>query len=354
MTLASAQTNICPQSAPGEERPMVKWDVTLSEEGGVPILEQWEARYRFEGVDATALKTLIETSRGFLGLEEIPGKTGLSLDEVRDILDNLYACNLAVDLEKCNDERIAPETFAAICRDTFLQWKDRLFSHSLWRGLATGSASKTTFLGWLLEHYHYIEGANDRMSLAVAACDIMTAREHIAHHYTEEYDHGLFLLKCLRAYGYTNEWVHNTRPLPSTISMLNYMRHCGRQGALNYAICSGFLESSGKERDRAQLFLDALTEHYAQDAPNAIKPLEAHAQVDADLGHGNLLEEVLESIGPITQAQATEALCAGFGLVEILERWSTDIERTYRDASSLERTALPIYRPVTPKNETEA
>ena len=353
MALLNTWAEALPPSSPGQETPLLRWDLRFTGKEDEAVLRVEEDIYSFSPIEAHSLRAIIDAINGRRTPAEIARVSGEDIEQVRQVLAVFYENGIAKDLNTVQGDQIDSQDFINICRTIFPIWKQRLFNHALWRGLASGEASETLFLGWLLEHYHYIEGANDRMSIAVAECNNLSIRPHIAHHYSEEYDHGKFLLKCLRNFGFDDQTTLGSRPVPGTISLLNYMRRTARQDGLNYAICSGFLESSGGDRNIAKSFLDCLEEHYCQDKPNGIKPLRAHAELDESLGHGSLLEAILKDVGAISHARATEALTAGYAMLEVLEMWSTDIERTYAHPDALRRTGLPNYRPVAVSDQIE-
>lgn len=354
MALSLTRNYSLPLSRADVETPLLRWDLRNVSNEHEAILQLEEDRFTFSSLEPHELTRIVKAVNGRSTPKDIAEATGLELDLVSQVLTIFYETGIAKNLGQVQDDKIDCEHFIRVCRDIFPIWKQRLFSHPLWADLTSGKAPMHLFLGWLLEHYHYIEGANDRMSVAVAECNDIKIRYHIAHHYSEEYDHGKFLLKCLRNFGFDETTVLNSRPVPGTISLLNFMRRTGRQDGLNYAICSGFLESSGGDRNIAKSFLDCLEENYCQEKPHAIKPLRAHADLDESLGHGSLLEGILRDVGSISHARATEALTAGYTMLEVLERWSTDIERTYAHPDMLRRTGLPRYRPITVEPERQA
>jgi pyrroloquinoline quinone (PQQ) biosynthesis protein C len=240
---------------------------------------------------------------------------------------------------------VSSEKFSHICRHYFPRWKERLFSHPLWQDLGSGQATQAQFVGWLLESYHFIEGVNDRLALAVAECHDLRVRAIFAHHYTEEYDHAKFFIESLKALGLDEATIFSARPLPSTLAILNFMRQCARRDPLQYAVCSGFLESTGTDRIRARTFYASLSEHYSADKTQVIDPLVDHVGLDEEYGHNNLLESIVEILGDVPTKRASEALEAGAMLVETLELWSTDIQRNYDQSVFSTRSTKTYYRP---------
>lgn len=307
-----------------------------------------DATYTFTGLSPQALRTVIDELDGTTAAGSIATKTGISESTVRTVIQHLLDLGLATDTRGAL-ATISPSLIASACRRLFVPWKQRLFGHPLWVSLVSGEATESQFFGWLLESYHFIEGVNDRLALAVAECTIPAVRELFARHYREEYDHSAFFLDALEAFGCPRSNVLRSRPLPGTRAVLNFMRQCARHDPLQYAVCSGFLESTGTDRENARAFLDRVKVNYAEDRAGAVHPLVAHVALDEDYGHGGMLESVCEAIGPVASARASVAIDAGLRFVETLELWSTDIARYYR--SNALREGVRLYRPYQPASE---
>lgn len=327
--------------------PALRWDVSLAVRGdGIGVFSKDDAEYEFGGISGDFLRAFV----AYLDGRHTPSSAAHSLDVseavVKNVTQHLVGHDLAVELTGSLDEDLSHELFSAVCRRRFPVWKERLFSHPLWQRLCAGEASRAQFLGWLIESYHFIEGVNDRMALAISECYDHRIRPIFAHHFTEEYDHSYFFVKSLAAFGYDERTVSSARPLPSTLAILHFMRQCARRDPLQYAVCSGFLESTGDDRLRARDFHDRLAEHYAAEHPGAVKPLVDHVNLDEAYGHNNLMEAIAARLGRIPVERASAALTAGALLVETLELWSTDILRTYDRPDFTPRTGPTRYRPM--------
>lgn len=299
------------------------------------VLEFDDCTYAFAGLAPGVLHAVVAECDGSKTVGEVAAACGLPDSVVSAVTQHLISLGLAVDVRCSADVTVSPARFASACRHLYVPWKQRLFSHPLWTGLASGCAPSSQFFGWLLESYHFIEGVHDRLALAVAECPDSPVREVFARHYREEYDHSSFFLEALRALGYTREAVTASRPLPGTLAALNFARQRARRDPLQYAVCSGFLESTGTDRHNAHSFLEQVKQHYAEDTPLAIDPVIAHVELDEDYGHGTLLELVCERLGPVPLARASAAIDAGARFVETLELWSTDIVRSHAAPPSL-------------------
>jgi hypothetical protein len=326
--------------------PALRWDVAFRlRHDGTGVFSDADAEYEFGGVSGYFLRNFAAYLDGRHSRSSAARALGASEALITNVAGLLVRHDLAVELTEALDEDISHEKFSAVCRRHFPVWKERLFGHQLWQRLCAGEASRPQFLGWLIESYHFIEGVNDRLALAVSECYDHRVRPLFARHFTEEYDHGHFFAKALAAFGYDERTVSSARPLPSTLAILHFMRQCARRDPLHYAVCSGFLESTGGDRLRARDFYARLAESYEADRPGAVKPLLDHVNLDEAYGHNNMMEAITERLVRIPIERASAALTAGALLVETLELWSTDILRTYDRPDFIPRTGPAQYRP---------
>lgn len=325
--------------------PALRWDIRVRTENGNAVLEDDDSEIQLEDVSTEALLRVLALLDGRRTVSAIVDETGLDSELVSSIVEALSGVGWVVDFNAKSNEDLSPENFAVICRRLFPIWKSKLFGHPLWELLRTGQASASQFAGWLFEQYHFIDGVNDRLALVVAECTDLRIRPIFARHFTEEYNHSHFFLKSLRALGYDTALTQATRPLPSTLAVLNHMRHCARQGPLEYAVCSGFLESTGADRQKGMGFFDMLEKNYAPDKPGVIKPMVDHLRLDEAYGHNELMESVCQLLGPIPVERASKALAGGALFVEMLGLWSTDMLKTYSAADSVPRLNPYRYRP---------
>ena len=283
--------------------------------------------YEFDGASPLSLSTLVSYADGTRSLNELNDIAGRSPD-FYPLSKVLVDEGLAKYTNGPEPETVSPTEFAAICRRLFLPWKARVFSRPLWTGLTIGTRKRSIFIGWLLESYHFIEGANLRLPYAVACCHNDAAREAFARHYAEEWNHGSYYLTALSRVGLDEGRVIDSEPILATTAVLNHMRRCARVDPLGYAVCSGFLESTGEDRTAGKKFLSLIDEHYSSGSSIAA-PLLEHLELDEAYGHNGLLEDTCEFFGELTVARASAALDAGFRLVEVLEYWSDSIMETY-------------------------
>jgi pyrroloquinoline quinone (PQQ) biosynthesis protein C len=321
-----------PGSGATDLHPLLRFDaVPVLDDAAVLDLD--DRVVTLAGVTREQARLLFPLLDGRSAVGDLAVRTGIPEPQLRVLLARLAEAGVVVSLPPAAEVRLIDgRAFAAACRFLFPVWKERLFSHSLWRSLADGTATREQFAGWLLESYHFIEGVTLRLPSVIAATAEPRIRRHFVRHFREEFDHHHFFMHALNALGISSRTVHASRPLPGTEAVLNWMRRCGRDDPLAYAACSGFLESTGADRGTARRFFDVLAENYDLPSAPVVTPLAAHAHLDEDYGHGGFLELVCAEIGAVPESRADAALQAAAGLVETLELWSSDLERHYRHA----------------------
>ncbi|WP_404369743.1 hypothetical protein AB5I39_00055 [Sphingomonas sp. MMS24-J45] len=329
--------------------PRLAFDLTIVSGERTVCLERGEDVFEIAGLPPAAVRAALDEMRGDRQLDSIALASGLSRSQLFALCNALADAGILAfesvgALEQAATGDIDPKHFVALCEAHFAVWKNRLFSGPLWTSLASGDATRPVFIGWLIESYFFIEAATARLPIAIAAARPLAVRQLFAKHFSEEYDHHHFFQTGLEAAGIDRAMLAARTPLPSTVAIRNHMRHAGRLDPLAYAACSGFLESTGEDHDRAHEFFERLTANFDRAGAPIIGPLAEHSRLDEQYQHCGMLHLVAEAIGPITRARAEAALEAARLLVETLEVWSTDIVRHYARESGLSG-GVRRYRP---------
>lgn len=327
--------------------PILHWTARVVREDGAVVVEADDQDFdlRFEARAPERLHALLALFDGRRSVADAAARAGVPEDVARTCAGELVDSGLAVTAGDAARLSIAPAEFAAQCRRIYPGLKQKLFGHALWRGLTSGEASRAVFMGWLIENYHFIHGVNDRLALAASACNVAELRPYFVKHYIEEWDHYKFFLDALQTLGVSADEVRATRPLPGTIAALNHMRRCGRRDPLEYAACSGFLESTGEDRKAAVGFFERLRAHYCQEQPKAVDQLIAHLHLDEAYQHNTVLEDICSQLDAVSLQRATNALTAARVQVETMVLWSTDILRSYDRPTLVLRRGLQGHRP---------
>lgn len=320
--------------------PLLRSDLVVQEGQGCARLLQHDVEYVVSGPHATTIASAFAAFDGTRDIDSIAADKHIDTNVLRALFAGLAKSGLALNVSDNDRPLVSPEEFLEASRRLFQLWKNQSFEEQLWRGLAEGGLPPSVFTGWLIESYHFIQGVNDRLALAVMQCYEPALRSVFAEHFVEEYDHGSFFLDALEAHGIDRQQTMTTRPLPGTYAVLNHMRNAARRDPLEYAVCSGLLESTGRDAENALRFLEQARIHYAGDRQGVIEPIAAHVNLDQDYGHSENFAALCSLLEPIPVARASRALAAGSMLAETLQLWSRDIVRSYSDASSPLRHSL--------------
>jgi hypothetical protein len=208
------------------------------------------------------------------------------------------------------------------------RWIERAFSHPFWGRMDAGRGSARLFAGWLFELYHYTKNAHRHMPLAAAYATEKHARMELSKHFAEEWNHYHYFERALMALGFSADDVMDSRPLPMTQAMSNFMRQAARTGTLAYAICSAILEGTTEDVPTYSSFYVRVQELYGIPA-DAIGPIFEHLDLDKKYGHLNLFELLCANFPSITAADASVVLTHGYQMVEHIWAWTDNIERYY-------------------------
>jgi hypothetical protein len=319
--------------------------VVASGAPGALVLFFGELRFELKSHETNLVVRAVAAMDGHRTLESIASETGLEHELLESLASFLIERDLAVDLTALEPDWISPAAFLEVCTSLFPIWRRSVFDESLWVRLASGAVPRSLLVGWLVENYHFIQGVNDRLALAVTECQDPKIRPVFAQHFVEEYDHGRFFLEALAALGVHTEDVKRSRPLPGTLAVLNQMRSAARRDYLEYAVCSGFLESTGEDQQGALAFLHKVQGGLADDFSGALEPLAVHVRLDDGLGHPDNFGKICSLLQPISASRASDAINAGFLLLETLKLWARDIERSYFSHGNGLRLDVHSYRP---------
>lgn len=310
--------------------PYLKYSSVLHEQNNALKIISTHADVVIETENPRQLKHLLLDMDGRDAIHVLSARHAYDEVDIRLLSSQLTDAGIARMAAQPPAKFLEPQEFARICRNVFPEWKRKIFTSDFWHNLTQGKLPKSAFAGWLLENFHFIEGATKRLSLVTASIrENKEIRELFSQHFIEEYNHYSFFLKSLKRLGFTKEQILQHRPLPSTSAIISHMRECGRRDVISYAACSAFLESTGGDRKEGMVFYDALTEHYDPEGAGIIRPLVDHAFLDEEYGHNDWLEKVCACLPSLDKERADSAIASAETLVETLALWTHDMERHY-------------------------
>lgn len=310
-------------------RPVLRADASLEVRPGVIELAMGNDVYTIATSEVTSLAEALYSMNGQNDLSSICLRTGTSLEIASIVVNRLVSLGALHIIQEADSVLVDSAEFAAISRELYATWKERLFSHQLWCGLVEGSLPHQVFVGWVVESYWFILGVLERLPMAVAHCEDRIGRSIFSKHFSEEWDHYIFFEQSLDKLGVDETARAEMEPLPATRAVQNWMRMAARRDPLQYVLCSGFLESTGSDRTNARSFFDQVARNYLSLDNDAVTPMIEHVSLDEAYGHGGIVELFLKQNETVDRRRARCALQSAYGFVETLEMWSTDILRHY-------------------------
>lgn len=245
-------------------------------------------------------------------------------------INKLREAGLTYDATEIPAQVSGLEFYDAYFEPVLTAWLYKAFSHEFWNLMITGKGSARLYAGWLFELYHYTRNANCHMPLAAAECANKDVKTLLAKHYVEEWNHYDFFANAIVSLGFEKDEIENSKPLPMTAEMSNFMREAARKDSLAYAICSAVLEGSTVDRKSYNPFYEAVMEHY--NVPRgAVKPIYDHLELDLKYQHANLFREICEATPIIDAQRASLILSYGYQMVEHIWMWTDNIWKYYNN-----------------------
>lgn len=285
--------------------------------------------YIFSGRSAEIVDAVRYRLDGFSKLSDIVNELGISLIELSETLAVL-ADEVLIDSTLALEAK-SPEEFLkayfAICDF----WVQEIFVQPFWKSLLSGSASRSLVLGWGIEFYHRVIGANKHNATAIAYCDDSIIREWLNRHYIEEFDHAQLFLKGLVDCGLDRKQLLATPPLNSTYELINYLNELAMSNTIAYTGTYGVMHSprGGQTRDRIDVQFNFLINNYPF-ASSLLNVFRNHLMTDIELGHEEIvLERIIAHYGMLTPEIVQKILAAAQGMVEHFIRFFAGIYDFY-------------------------
>lgn len=272
--------------------PLLSCLVNCREYGGELLVESSDCSYRFGGQSAATMSAVLPRLDGASTVEDLSRYLGISPDEICAHLDVLAADELVLDASAAYEARSTGDFLDAYFRECRFRARE-IFVQPFWDILMSGRATRSLVLGWGMEFYHYVEGANEHMAAGVAHCRRdPELRRWMAEHYAEEYNHSEIFLQGLISCGLDREQVLEASPLPSTRALINYLTELASSDTMAYAGAFGVMQAAGEDTTHESInrLYDELSGFYPF-AVGLFDAIRKHALIDVDLGHQTLLLE---------------------------------------------------------------
>jgi pyrroloquinoline quinone (PQQ) biosynthesis protein C len=309
---------------------------------GATVFDRNGKRYELTGIDESRWKAIFERMDGTRTIGELCRSAKLdesALHEIIDRLRNEGVINAGVD----EPERWSGKEFWSLHDQYCRGWLDRIAGHPIWPALASGTAQRAVAVGFVIEKYHYIEGAHEHMAFAVANADPRIGRDLIRH-FQEEYSHGELYLAGLTSL-LPRESVVRSLPLPSTRALLNLLNELAQSDSLAYYSANEFLQKTENDeevlRTATESFYTAIERAYALPA-EICESMRRHTRLDQALGHADVFREMCEKLQWVERAEVNRYIGATRRVVEHLEYFLDGIQIFYEARPYFPRPSLSI------------
>jgi hypothetical protein len=300
-------------------RPLLASRAECHPEGADWVVESATTVFTFRGASAELWRRLPPLLDGGHSIADIARALGSAAPSIAAVLNELNADEALVADARRAEAAGTARDFAEALKDECEFWRGEIYSKPFWNLVRSGAASRPVILGWGIEFYHFVEGANEYMAAGVANCrEDAVIREWLAQHYIEECEHGRIFLKGLEQCGFSPARVKRAPPLPSTHALLNYLYEVGISDALCYAGAFAVMHSGGERLSRTDInaFYDELCTMYVY-AAGMFGAFRDHALIDAELEHNRIvLDQIVDRNPDLVLRRAPQILAAARGLVE--------------------------------------
>lgn len=278
-------------------QPLLAADVTFGPRNDKVHVETTTHEFEFGGLSVPSLMQILGLLDGKLTIAELAGKAGVRIEDITVLLQPLLAENAVLDTAaalRTQGGRTFFEAFRTECQF----WTRPVFAQPFWRRILDGKASRELVLGWGVEFFHFVDAANEYMAAGVAHCrEDVVIREWCSRHFIEEAEHSEIFLDGLAKCGLDPTSIRDSRPLPSTRALINFLTEAAIEGAVPYLAAFGVMQPSTEPPDSARV--GAFYEHLAGRYGFARPLFEAfckHALIDVELEHQQtVIERVCSS-----------------------------------------------------------
>jgi pyrroloquinoline quinone (PQQ) biosynthesis protein C len=299
-------------------RPMLAPNTTISLQAEGAVVETESATYTFEGDSARIIAAVGERLDGRARLSELASEVGVSAEHLRATLDALAGDEVVIDTGVAL-EAISPDVFLPQYHRLCSTWAKEIYATPFWQKMESGEASRTLVLGWGVEFYHYVDGANEHMAASTCHCrEDYELRRWLAHHYVDEHDHGPIFLKGLERCGLDPWQIRQAPPLASTRALINFLYELACSDSIAYAATFGIMhhEPEGMRQEQVSRYFDDMTARYGF-ATGLFDSIKEHAKLDEGLDHETLvLERLLRRNGTVSPDAALRILRAARSAAE--------------------------------------
>lgn len=309
-------------------KPILKSCEKLAFSPGLAAIERNGRRIELGTPGAASWREVFEQLDGSNTLSDIAKRCSISEPVIAELVDTLHEENV-VGFEG-DDRMLSGEAYWKLHGEYCRGWLDRIAGHPIWPSLTEGKADRAVAIGFVIEKYHYIEGAYEHMAIAAAYADPRISSD-LTKHFMEEYNHGDIYLGGLSSL-FPKKSVVESLPLPSTRALLNCLNELALSDSFAYYSANEFLQKTenvgeGLE-DPVERFYEAIERNYNL-PPAVCRSMRAHTAQDQTLGHQDVFAQMCAKLGRIPASVANKYLGATRRIVEHLEYFLDGIQTYY-------------------------
>jgi thiaminase len=292
-------------------------------------------------VGADDVKTFLKIRShctGHNSIADISEKSGVDAEKVESIIDSLSEIGITYPSVQPDDSNeVVNKKFMNLCEI----WAEELKINFIGNKLMEGKLPKEALIGWLIEMYHYISDFPAAIDVAVdhAEGELKTLLIKYAN---EERHHNVYVLRTLKNLGIKEEEVKSSTPMLSTRLVAFIMRDLFQLCPSSVLLMAALVEANEVEEDKLDIFNEKMKEHY-NTPDKAFKPYFDHQDIDAKLGHVNLLKDNLHLLQFDSKETRDLVVNKLHDLKHAFDLMGLEIEDYYKEMTGKYFPRQPIY-----------
>jgi hypothetical protein len=279
----------------------------------------------FDEENGSTVTRLLDCMDGARDLRQLATACELSLDETLASVQQLY--ELAV-VHNVGDAAVPAMVFHAHICALELAIQARLGEAA--QDFLPAPTARSV-LGSLIETYHFVISNPSHVSPAIVSAPSERIRMMWSEYLSDEYWHGAFLRKGLRAAGLSDADIDRADPLPANLAVMNFLKLTSMLDPIAYAVCLTAGESLGDTSEIANGRYDRMAELVGEDV---VGPFREHHLIDLENAHGALSAELFAELPPLTRHQQDAISRAVRQYHQFVMEESIQTARYYNDASA--------------------
>ena len=306
------------ESVHADSRPLLPPATRLrAGDDGVTLETTYKSDYTFDGATATALLEVLPRFDGSQRIGELARECAFPERELITVLTALAADGLIVDATAALEATDPEEFMEAFCAIGDY-WALNIFDQPFWHMVLAGNATRNHIVGWGIQFYHRVCGANVHNKIAAEGASVPEIREWLTKHYWEEHDHAPIFLRGLVRDGLPESEATEKPPLPTTRALIDHSIRLAQTDQISYSSLDA-LQQSPRHGQTAELIndqFDRLVVFYPS-AAGTLNAFRQHTMIDIDLNHSEIvLDKIVRRFGPPAVAQRLRMLAASREIVE--------------------------------------